>query len=131
MPVFYLNSNLTIAGELHKKHTLDPLVGVSAKSRAKLLDQGLIRELQTPPVATFVPLQKYAKLLTRNGVETLGDFAFADLGQSQFRIRQTNAAKELAELQLKVRDLIHPKNRLPVEDCGCGDSPSPLPYFIP
>lgn len=125
MPVFYLKQNLTIGGVLHKKHTLDCLETVSEKSRRGLVDKGLVLLLETPPVSIFEPLAKYATMLSKAGIETLGDFAFADID----RLDKRKAIREdLRGLQVKAKALIHPDNALPKEDdCGCGESPINLP----
>jgi hypothetical protein len=125
MPVFYLNDNLTIGGKLYKKGLLAPLKTVSEKSLRGLVSQGIIRELKTPPISTFEPLRKYATILGKAEVQTLGDFAFADL--SQLQLRGKTAKGDLETLQAKVKELIKPGVPLPIEDCGCGESPAALP----
>lgn len=127
MPVFYLESNLTIDGAIHKKRTIDPLHSVSEKSKRGLIKQGLIRELQTPPIASFEALRNYAILLKKAGIETLGDFAFADLSVIQTRMK--GAKEALAELQPKVRSMLNPESAMLIEDCGCGESYSAIPTY--
>lgn len=122
MAVYYLNENLTIGGVLYKRYSITPLHGVSKKSLAGLVAQARIREIVTPPLATFEPLKKHAKLLETKGIKSLGDFAFADL--SNFRGKTKD---ELISLQAKVKGIINPDLPLNAEDCGCGESPLSLP----
>jgi hypothetical protein len=124
MPVFYLNDNLTIEGLLVKRKSIHPLKSISEKGIKKLLEQGLIRELSTPPLSTLEGLKKYATILEKAGIVNLGDFAFADLSQIPTRIK--GAKEELPRLQALVLDLINPDKPIVLEDCGCGESPSPL-----
>lgn len=120
--VYYLLESLTIGGVLYKRYTITPLHGVSDKSINGLIEQKRIREIITPPLATFEPLKKHAKLLEGKGIKTLGDFAFADL--ATLRVK---AKDELLALQSKVKAIINPDLPLNAEDCGCGESPVNLP----
>lgn len=122
MSVYYLLDNLTIGGVLYKRYTMTPLTGVSDKSIRGLIEQKRIREIITPPLSTFEPLRKHAKLLEGKGIKTLGDFAFADL--ATLRVK---AKDEILALQPKVKSIINPDLPLNAEDCGCGESPTSLP----
>lgn len=122
MPVYYLNENLTIGGKLYKRYGISPLHGVSEKSINGLIEQKRIREIQTPPLATFEPLKKHAKILESKGITTLGDFAFADLGDFRSKFKD-----ELIALQAKAKAIINPDLPLNAEGCGCGGSPPSLP----
>lgn len=122
MAVYYLKENLTIKGVLHKRYSITPLTGVSDKSIAGLIEQKRIREIVTPPLSTFEPLKKHAKLLEGKGIKTLGDFAFADLSSMRGKTKD-----ELIGLQGKAKSIINPDLPLNAEDCGCGESPINLP----
>ena len=121
MPLYYLKQNLTFNGELYPRKTTSPLKGVSEKSLKGLIEQGLIYEIQTPPLSVFAPLNSYATMLETRGIKTLSDFATAD--SSMFPKRDS---KKLAELQKQVREMIDPNKSLPMEEDCCGDSPISL-----
>lgn len=121
MAIYYLLDNLTINKKLHKRYTISQLAGVSDKSLRGLVEQARIREIHTPPLATFEPLQKHVKLLESKGIMNLGDFAFADLSTMRSKFKD-----ELIALQAKVKDIINPELPLNAVDCGCGESPGAL-----
>lgn len=122
MSVYYLKENLTIQGVLYKRYSVSPLHGVSDKAIAGLMEQKRIREIVTPPLSTFEPLKKHAKLLAGKGINTLGDFAFADFSTMRGKLKD-----ELSALQGKAKSIINPDLPLNAEDCGCGESPMSLP----
>lgn len=122
MSVYYLLENLTIDGKLYKRYTMSCLTAVSEKSLAGLIEQKRIREIITPPLSTFEPLKKHAKLLEGKGIKTLGDFAFADLSSMRGKTKD-----ELTALQGKAKSIINPDLPLNAVDCGCGESPINLP----
>lgn len=115
--LYYLTAKLTIGNETLPKYSLQTLSNVSEKSIRGLINQKLIRELETPPLSTFAPLKRYGTMLKKKGIETLADFATAP---PELLAKVENAA----ELQAQVLDLLHPDKpllqKLAEDDCGCG-----------
>lgn len=115
--IFYLLKKLTVGNTVLPQYSLQSLETVSEKSKQGLINQKLIRELDTPPVATFEPLKKSARILKAKGIETLADFALAPPDK-------LGKLENAAALQAQVLDLLHPDKpllqKLDDDDCNCG-----------
>lgn len=75
MPVYYLLDRLNVDGESLPAFSTQGLYQLSEKSRAELIDRGLIRQIKAPPLSVFDSLAEYDTILEEIGIQDLGDLA--------------------------------------------------------
>ncbi len=121
MPAYFMIGQPSAKGKVYQRYTIHAMRGFSDSAIAQLIETGVIRELITPPIAIFPKLEKYARILKKLEIETLGDFAVA-------HISDLNKIPNAKALQKEVQDLINPHNVVSLDDCNCTEQIAPLPY---
>ncbi len=121
MPAYFMVGQPAAKGQVYKRHTIHAMRGFSDSTIAQLLETGVIQELITPPIAIFPKLKKYARILKKLEIETLGDFAIAHISD----LSKIPKAKVLQE---EVKILINPLNTVSLDNCECNEQTVPLPY---
>lgn len=71
--LYWVNSDIGSAKGNIAKHQFVTMEQFSQKTIQTLLDKGVIRVIQAPPIEVMPDLAKYATMLKRKGVRTLMD----------------------------------------------------------
>jgi hypothetical protein len=119
MPAYLMIGQPMAKGQVYTRGSIHAMRGFSEDTIAQLVETGVIREIITPPIVVFVKLKKHARLLKKQGVETLGDFAVAP-------ISNLSKIKNAKALQTEVLELINPNNAVGLDDCDCTRHETPL-----